>query len=150
GFTHKHAVRGGGQASLKKQLVAPVWQAGPCGWTRSRIASRSQSRRRSTTSIRFPEVAPFSQSPRVREWNQACPVSTVLRQDSPSSQASIKTWPVSASCTTAGSRPLEKSGSPSPITSSALYWQRALRPKLRRKGPSAPDKKKSGPIKHAL
>src|SRR5207248_1723343 len=62
------------QARVKKQLSAPVWQAGPWAWTLSRMVSASQSSRRSSTSRKLPEVAPFSQSPRLREWNQAWPV----------------------------------------------------------------------------
>src|SRR5207247_1334900 len=64
--------------SLKKQDSAPVWHAGPEGRTFSKTASRSQSSRTSTTSIALPDVAPFSHSPRVREWNQARPDSCVL------------------------------------------------------------------------
>ena len=46
---------------LWKQVRSPVWQAGPDDSTRARIASRSQSRRRSRTRMRLPEVAPLCQ-----------------------------------------------------------------------------------------
>src|SRR3981189_1634632 len=45
---------------LKKHETAPVWQAGPAGFTRSSTVSASQSSRVSTTSILLPDVAPFS------------------------------------------------------------------------------------------
>src|SRR5690348_5753203 len=54
-------------AGLKKHDSAPVWHAGPAGFTRSSTASRSQSRRTSTTSIVLPDVAPFSHRPLSRE-----------------------------------------------------------------------------------
>src|SRR5260370_21186135 len=89
-ITHKHAHspsppggrglgRGAGvlwavqSGSLKKHDSAPVWQAGPAGFTRSSTVSASQSSRVSITSIRFPEVPPFSHRPRVREWKHALP-----------------------------------------------------------------------------
>src|SRR5450759_982730 len=63
--------------SLKKHDSAPVWQAGPAAFTRSRTASRSQSSRTSITSMVFPDVSPFRHSPLSREWNHAWPLSCV-------------------------------------------------------------------------
>src|SRR5712692_8609300 len=49
-----------------------------------RLDAQEDGVRVATTSIVFPDVAPFSQRPRVREWNQACPVSRVLAHASSS------------------------------------------------------------------
>ena len=50
------------QSHGAKQESEPVWQTGPAGRTRSRIASPSQSSRSSTTASVLPEVSPLCQS----------------------------------------------------------------------------------------
>src|SRR5581483_8092187 len=80
----------------------PVWQAGPAGRTRSRIASPSQSSRSSSTARVEPDVSPLCQSSaRLRLQNHASPVSRVSCSARSSIQASMSTRPSSASWTIA-------------------------------------------------
>ena len=73
------------QSHGAKHDSAPVWQAGPAGRTRRRIASPSQSSRISSTAIVFPDVAPLCQySCRERLQNHASPLSRVRRSASSS------------------------------------------------------------------
>ena len=85
-----------------KHESEPVWQAGPFGRTRRRIASPSQSSRSSSTAMVLPDVAPLCQySCRERLQNHASPDSRVRRSASASIQASISTRPLPASWTIA-------------------------------------------------
>ncbi len=52
---------GGRSGSSSKQLVVPVWQAGPVWSTSSRTVSPSQSSRTSRTHCALPEVSPLTQ-----------------------------------------------------------------------------------------
>ena len=54
------------QSQGAKQESEPVWQAGPVGRTRTRIASPSQSSRSSSTASVLPDVSPLRQSRRAR------------------------------------------------------------------------------------
>ena len=82
------------QSAGAKHETEPVWQAGPPGRTRSRIASPSQSSRSSSTASVLPDVSPLRQScSRERLQNHASPVSRVRRSASSSIHASISTRP---------------------------------------------------------
>ena len=121
------------RATARSTRASPVWQAGPAGRTRSRIASPSQSSRISSTASVFPDVSPLCQSScRERLQNHASPLSRVRRSASSSIQASIRTRPVSASWTIAGrQRPDRAIPAPS-ARSSARAAARAARGRSRR------------------
>ncbi len=70
-------------ASSRKQLTAPVWQAGPAGSTVMSTVSWSQSRRRETTRWTLPLVPPLCQSSRrLRLQNVDSPEASVARSAS--------------------------------------------------------------------
>ena len=108
------------QSAGAKHESEPVWHAGPAGRTRTRSASPSQSSRSSSTASVFPDVAPFRQSScRDRLQNHASPVSRVSRSASASIHASIRTRPLSASCTIAARRAQAASRSVTPSARSS-------------------------------
>lgn len=93
---------------MKKHVRSPVWHTTPSPRQRasSSTVSWSQSIRVRTTCSRLPDVSPFVHSaPRVRLKNVAKPVRRVCSQASSFMKPTIRTSRVSASWTTAGTRP---------------------------------------------
>ena len=91
---------------LKKHVRLPVWQATPSWCARIRRVSPSQSAYTASTCWRWPEVSPFCHSARRdRDQKWVSPVARVRSTASAFIHATMRTSPVSASWTTAGTRP---------------------------------------------